>query len=105
MKICAKIFEFEMSMMGELNLFVGLQIKQTKGGIFINQSKYVKDLLKIFGLENAKAIGTPMNSSMKLNKDKKGKPVDVKLYRSMIGNLLYLTTSRPDIMFSICLCA
>jgi hypothetical protein len=97
--------EFEVSMMGELKFFLGLQIKQTEEGIFLNQSKYVIDLLKGFELANAKAYGTPMSSSTKLNKDEKGKPVDVKLYRGMIGSLLYLTASRPDIMFSVCLCA
>uniref|UniRef100_A0A2N9H8V4 non-specific serine/threonine protein kinase n=1 Tax=Fagus sylvatica TaxID=28930 RepID=A0A2N9H8V4_FAGSY len=73
--------EFEMSMMGELKFFLGLQIKQTEEGIFLNQSKYVIDLLKRFGLANAKAYGTPMSPSTKLDKDEKGKPVDVKLYR------------------------
>uniref|UniRef100_A0A2N9HS02 CCHC-type domain-containing protein n=1 Tax=Fagus sylvatica TaxID=28930 RepID=A0A2N9HS02_FAGSY len=73
--------EFEMSMMGELKFFLGLQIKQTEDGIFLNQSKYVIDLLKRFGLTNAKAYGTPMSPSTKLDKDEKGKPVDVKLYR------------------------
>jgi hypothetical protein len=80
--------EFEMSMMKELNFFLGLQIKQTKDGIFINQSKHVKDLLKRFGMENAKAIGTPMSPSTKLDKDEKGKPVDVKLCQGMIGSLI-----------------
>jgi hypothetical protein len=97
--------EFEMSMMGELKFFLGLQIKQTEEGIFLNQSKYVIDLLKRFGLANAKAYGIPMSPSIKFDKDEKGKPVDVKLYRGMIGSLLYLTASRPDIMFSVCLCA
>jgi hypothetical protein len=92
-------------MMGELKFFLGLQIKQTNGGIFLNQSKYVKDLLKRFGFENAKAFGTPMSPSTKLDKDEEGKPVDINLYRGMIGSLLYLTASRPDIMFSVCLCA
>jgi hypothetical protein len=81
--------EFEMSMMGKLKFFLGFQIKQTNGGIFLNQSKYVNDLLKRFGLENAKAFGTPMSPSTKLDKDEKGKPMDVKLYRGMIGSLLY----------------
>ncbi|XP_042983258.1 uncharacterized protein LOC122312662, partial [Carya illinoinensis] len=97
--------EFEMSMMGELTFFLGLQIKQTKSGTFINQSKYIKELLKKFGMENAKEIGTPMSPSTKLDKDESGKPVDSKIYRGMIGSLLYLTASRPDIMFSVCLCA
>ncbi len=71
----------------------------------MNQSRYVKDLLKRFGLESAKAFGTPMSPSTKLDKDEKGKPIDVKLYQGMIGSLLYLTASRPNIMFSVCLCA
>ncbi|GMI76746.1 hypothetical protein HRI_001343900 [Hibiscus trionum] len=97
--------EFEMSMMGELSFFLGLQIKQMSDGTFINQAKYVSDMLKKFGLENAKPQATPMSSSIKLDKDEGGKCVDSKLYRSMIGSLLYLTASRPDIMFSVCLCA
>ncbi|KAK8526380.1 hypothetical protein V6N12_020852 [Hibiscus sabdariffa] len=97
--------EFEMSMMGELSFFLGLQIKQRKDGIFINQAKYIKEKLKKFGMENVKPQATPMSSSIKLDKDEEGKCVDSKLYRSMIGSLLYLTASRPDIMFSVCLCA
>ncbi len=97
--------EFEMSMMGELNFFLGLQIKQTKNGVFINQSKYIKDLLVKYGLENSKSLGTPMSTSIKLDIDEKEKSVNTTLYRGMIGSLLYLTASRPDIMFSVCLCA
>ena len=91
--------------MSELKFSLGFQIKQTEGVQFLNQSKYVIGLLKRFGLENVKAYGSPMSPSTKLDKDEKGKPVDVKLYRGMIGNLLYLTASRPDIMFSVCLYA
>ncbi|GJT39253.1 retrovirus-related pol polyprotein from transposon TNT 1-94 [Tanacetum coccineum] len=97
--------EFEMSMMGELNFFLGLQIKQFEDGIFFNQSKYVKEMLKKFGLENAKPIKTPMSSETKLTRDEEGEPIDDTKYRGMIGSLLYLTASRPDIMFSVCLCA
>ena len=97
--------EFEMSLMGELTFFLGLQIKQTSKGIFVNQSKYTKDLLKRFNMEDAKPFGTPMSTSTKLDKDEKGKDVDQTLYRGMIGSLLYLTASRPDIMFSVCMCA
>ena len=97
--------EFEMSMMGELTFFLGLQIRQSKDGILINQAKYVKDMLKRFNLENIKTLPTPMSPSTKLDADEKGKPIDQKLYRGMIGSLLYLTASRPDIMFSVCLCA
>ena len=97
--------EFEMSMMGELNFFLGLQIKQLKEGTFINQAKYIRDLLKKFNLEEVKAKNTPMGSSIKLDMDEKGKSVDQTKYRGMIGSLLYLTASRPDIMYSVCLCA
>ena len=94
-----------MSMMGELTFFLGLQIKQTKEEISITQSKYTRELLKKFGMESFKNISTPMIPSYKLDKDEHDKNVDSKLYRGMIGSLLYLTASRPDIMFSICMCA
>ncbi|KAJ9680162.1 hypothetical protein PVL29_019450 [Vitis rotundifolia] len=97
--------EFEMSMMGELNFFLGLQIKQPKEGTFINQAKYIKDLLKRFNMEEAKVMKTPISSSIKLDMDEKGKSIDSTMYKGMIGSLLYLTASRPDIMYSICLCA
>ena len=97
--------EFEMSMMGELNFFLSLQIKQLKEGTFINQAKYIRDLLKKFNLEEVKVKNTPMGSSIKLDMDEKGKSVNQTKYRGMIGSLLYLTTSRPDIMYSVCLCA
>ncbi|GJX11842.1 retrovirus-related pol polyprotein from transposon TNT 1-94 [Tanacetum coccineum] len=97
--------EFEMSMMGELNFFLGLQIKQMEDGIFFNQSKYIKEMLKKFGLEDSKPMKTPMSSDTKLTKDKECESVDSTKYRGMIGSLLYLTASRPDIMFSVCLCA
>ncbi|RVW72702.1 Retrovirus-related Pol polyprotein from transposon RE1 [Vitis vinifera] len=91
--------EFEMSMMGELNFFLGLQIKQLKKGTFINQAKYIRDLLKRFNMEKAKTTKTPMSSSIKLENDEKGKSVNSTMYRGMIGSLLYLTTSRPDIIY------
>ena len=97
--------EFEMSMMGELTFFLGLQIKQTNEGIFINQAKYTKELLKKFGMESSKEIGTPMNPACRLDKDEEGNSIDQKLYRGMIGSLVYLTASRPDILFSVCVCA
>ncbi|GJX53308.1 retrovirus-related pol polyprotein from transposon TNT 1-94 [Tanacetum coccineum] len=97
--------EFEMSMMGELNFFLGLQIKQMEDGIFFNQSKYIKEMLKKFGLEDSKPMKTPMSSDTKLIKDEECESVDSTKYRGMIGSLLYLTASRPDIMFSVCLCA
>ena len=97
--------EFEMSMMGELTFFLGLQIKQTREGIFVHQEKYTKQILKKFGYENCKKVTTPMSTSTRLNSDSNQKKVSEKLYRSLIGSLLYLTASRPDILFSVCLCA
>ena len=91
--------------MGELNYFLGLQIKQTNDGIFVNQAKYCKELIKRFGMENSKHLATPMNTSCYLGKDESGQPIDPKQYRGMIGSLLYLSASRPDIMFSVCMCA
>nr|ABA98030.2 retrotransposon protein, putative, Ty1-copia subclass [Oryza sativa Japonica Group] len=96
---------FEMSMMGELKFFLGLQIKQLKEGTFICQTKYLKDMLKKFGMENAKPIHTPMPSNGHLDLNEQGKDVDQKVYRSIIGSLLYLCASRPDIMLSVCMCA
>ena len=96
--------EFEISMMGELIFIFGLQIKQSNEKIFINQSKYATDILKKFGMENVKGISTPMSSSYKLDQDVNDKIVDPKFYRDMIG-LLYLISSRLDIMSSVCMCA
>ncbi|GJW25521.1 retrovirus-related pol polyprotein from transposon TNT 1-94 [Tanacetum coccineum] len=97
--------EFEMSMMGELNFFLGLQIKQMEDGIFFNQSKYIKEMLKKFRLEDSKPNKTPMSTEIKLTKDDESDSVDSSKYRGLVGSLLYLTASRPDIMFSVCLCA
>jgi hypothetical protein len=97
--------EFEVSMIRELSFFLGLQVKQTKDGTFICQSKYVNDLLKRFGMDNSKPIKTPMGINAHLDLDEGSNSVDLKLYRSMIDSLLYFTASRPDIMFSVCMCA
>ena len=93
--------EFEMSMVGELNYFLGLQVKQRKDGIFISQEKYTKNLVKRFGLDFKKHTSTPMSSSIKLSLDVAGVEVDPTLYRSMIGSLIYLTASRPNIAFIV----
>ena len=91
-----------MNLMGELNYFLGLQIKQNRKGIFINQAKYTKDLLKRF--DNSKPMGTPMSPSGKIENDEKGKDVVHTRYRGMFGYFLCLTVSRPVIMFSVCMC-
>jgi len=97
--------EFEMSMMGELNYFLGLQVKQLKDDIFLNQAKYCKDLLRKFEMDKCKPISTPFSTSYHLDQDEAGIPVDKTKYRGLIGSLLYLTASRPDIMFVVCMCA
>ncbi|WVZ58838.1 hypothetical protein U9M48_009064 [Paspalum notatum var. saurae] len=102
-KMMAK--EFEMSMIGELTFFLGFQIKQLREETFIYQEKYTRDLLKRFKMDDCKPIETPMATNIKLDPDESGIKVDQTLYRFMIGSLLYLCASRPDIMFSVCLCA
>jgi hypothetical protein len=97
--------EIEMSMMGELQFFLGLQIKQAKEGTFVHQAKYTKDILKKSKMDDSKPLLTPMSMTTALDADEDGEPMDQKEYRSMIGSLLYLTTMRPDIQFSVCLCA
>ena len=97
--------EFEKSMIGELSYFLSLQIKQLKNGTFVNQGKYIKDMIKKFGMSDSKAISTPMGTNGNLDSDASGNMVDQKLYRSMIGSLHYMTASRPDVMFSVCMCA
>ncbi|GJV89780.1 putative ribonuclease H-like domain-containing protein [Tanacetum coccineum] len=95
---------FQMSFMGELTFFLGLQVEQRKDGIFLSQDKYVYDILKKFGFSSVKTASTPMETHKALTKDAEGTDVDVHLYRSMIGSLMYLTSSRPDIMFAVCAC-
>nr|GEX39540.1 hypothetical protein [Tanacetum cinerariifolium] len=94
--------KFQMSAMGELNFFLGLQVLQKKDGIFLSQDKYVGDILKKFGYSDVRSANTPMDKENPWGKDRTGKDVDHYLYRSMIGSLMYLTASRPDIMFAVC---
>ncbi|GJS46140.1 putative ribonuclease H-like domain-containing protein [Tanacetum coccineum] len=96
--------KFQMSSMGDLTFFLGLQVKQKKDGIFISQDKYVEDILKKFGFTEVKTARTPMETQKPLLKDEDGKEVEVHMYRSMIGSLMYLTSSRPDIMFVVYAC-
>ncbi|GJR13530.1 putative ribonuclease H-like domain-containing protein [Tanacetum coccineum] len=93
---------FQMSSMRELTFFLGLQVKQRKDGIFLSQDKYICDILKKFGFSSVKTASTPMEAHKPLSKDADGTDVDVHLYRSMIRSLMYLTSSRPDIMFVVC---
>nr|GEY69963.1 hypothetical protein [Tanacetum cinerariifolium] len=93
------------SFVGEFTFFLGLQVKQKKHGTFISQDKYVDEILKKFRFIEVKTVSTPMETQKPLLKDEDGEDVDVHMYRSMIGSLMYLTSSRPDIMFVVCACA
>ncbi|GJS36877.1 retrovirus-related pol polyprotein from transposon TNT 1-94 [Tanacetum coccineum] len=110
LKYCTKfsklmVKRFEMSLMGEIKLFFGLQVNQFSNGIFINQSKYILDILKRLGMENCDTVPTPMVEQAKVKLDLVRKLVDHTDYRSIIGSLMYLNLSRPDIMFVTCMCA
>ncbi|GJS77800.1 retrovirus-related pol polyprotein from transposon TNT 1-94 [Tanacetum coccineum] len=96
--------KFDMSMMGELKFFLGIQIHQSPCGIFINQAKYAQEILKKHGMTSCDSIGTPM-ATKHLDADLSGTPVDQMKYRSMVGALMYLTASRPDIVHATCYCA
>ncbi|GJW28823.1 putative ribonuclease H-like domain-containing protein [Tanacetum coccineum] len=97
--------EFEMSAMGELTFFLGLQVKQQPDGIFISQDKYVQDMLRRFDMESVRPATTPYEAAKPKSKDEPDDAVNVHLYRSMIGSLMYLTASRPDIMFAVSACS
>ncbi|GJV85535.1 retrovirus-related pol polyprotein from transposon TNT 1-94 [Tanacetum coccineum] len=97
--------EFKMSMMGQMSFFLGLQISQSPRGIFINQSKYAYEIVKKYGLLTTNYVDTPMVENNKLDEDLQRKQVDATLYRGMIGSFMYLTSSRPDLIYVVCLCA
>ncbi|GKB08080.1 uncharacterized mitochondrial protein-like protein [Tanacetum coccineum] len=97
--------EFEMIAMGELTFFLGLQVKQEPDGIFISQDKYVQDMLKKFDMESVRPATTPFEASKPKSRDEPDDVVNVHLYRSMIGSLMYLTASRPDIQFAVSACS
>ncbi|GJR93623.1 retrovirus-related pol polyprotein from transposon TNT 1-94 [Tanacetum coccineum] len=109
-KAC-KLFAFEMnstfkmSMMGQMSFFLGLQVSQSPRGIFINQSKYAQEILKKFGFDTCTPIDTPMAERPDLDEDKGGKLIDPTRFRGMVGSLMYLSASRPDIVFAVCMCA
>jgi hypothetical protein len=96
--------EFQMSMMEELTFFLGIQAKQTKQGIFVHQVEYTKDLMKKFNMAELQTVSTSMSAATALDPDENGEAIDQREYRSMIGSLLYLTATRPDIQFTVCLC-
>jgi isopentenyldiphosphate isomerase len=93
-----------MSMMEELTFFLGIQVKQMKESIFINQAKYTKDMMKKFNMAELKPVSTLMSMAVVLDPDENGEAIDQRQYRSMIGSLLYLMATRSDIQFDVCLC-
>nr|GEV58507.1 copia protein [Tanacetum cinerariifolium] len=100
--MCSK---FKMSMMAKYHFFLGLQILQSPRGIFLNQSKYALEFLKKYGMESSNLVDTNMVENPKLDEDTQGKAVDPTHYRGMVGTLMYLTASRPDLTFNVCMCA
>ena len=96
---------FKMSMMGQMSFFLGLQVAQNPRGIFVTQSKYALEIIKKYGFDTSQSIDTPMAERPKLDEDLVGKPVDPTRYRGMVGSLMYLSASRPDITFAVCMCA
>ncbi|GJS96879.1 retrovirus-related pol polyprotein from transposon TNT 1-94 [Tanacetum coccineum] len=97
--------KFKMSMMGKMSFFLGLQISQSPRGIFINQTKYALEILKKYGMDSSDSVDTPIVDRTKLDEDLQGKIVDPTHYRGMIGSFMYLTSSRPDLVFVVCMCA
>ncbi|CAM8969933.1 unnamed protein product [Rhodiola kirilowii] len=94
-----------MSMVGELTFFLGIQVRQLENGTEISQQKYLSEVVKKYGLGGSKNVNTPSSPNESLVKDDGSPKTDATIYRGMIGSLLYLTASRPDIMFSVCQCA
>nr|GFB55272.1 uncharacterized mitochondrial protein AtMg00810-like [Tanacetum cinerariifolium] len=97
--------KFQMSMMGQMSFFLSLQVSQSSGGIFINQSKFALEILKNFGMDSCDLVDTPMVDRLKLDEDLLEIPVDQTRFRSMVGSLMYLAASRPDLVFAVCMCA
>ncbi|GJW51500.1 retrovirus-related pol polyprotein from transposon TNT 1-94 [Tanacetum coccineum] len=100
--MCSK---FKMSMMGKISFFLGLQISQSSRGIFLNQSKFALESLKKYGMESSDPVDTPIVEKSKLDEDTQGNAVDLTHYRGMVGTLMYLTASRLDLTFAVCMCA
>ncbi|GJV06035.1 retrovirus-related pol polyprotein from transposon TNT 1-94 [Tanacetum coccineum] len=97
--------KFQMPMMGQMYFFLGLQVSQNPGGIFINQSKFTLEILKKFGMDSCDPVDTPMEDRLKLDEDPLWIPVDQTRFRSMVDSLMYITANRLDLIFTICMCA
>ncbi|GJX21055.1 retrovirus-related pol polyprotein from transposon TNT 1-94 [Tanacetum coccineum] len=97
--------KIKMSIMGQMSFFLGLQISYSPRGMFIKQSKYASQIVKKYVMLTSDSEDTPMVEKSKLDEDLQGTPIDATLYRGMIGSLMYLTSSRPDFIYAVCLCA
>ena len=95
--------EFEITDLGLMKFFLGIEVQQSERGIFISQSKYASEVLKIFNMSNCKTAPTPVITGLKFSKDDEGSTVDPMLFKRIVGNLMYLTATRPDIMYGVCL--
>ena len=95
--------EFDMTDLGMMHYFLGIEVVQSAGGIFISQKKYAQEILDKFQMTDCNHVGTPVETSMKLFKDPEGRKVDSTLYKQIVGSLMYLTTTRPDIMYAVSL--
>nr|GEY82827.1 uncharacterized mitochondrial protein AtMg00810-like [Tanacetum cinerariifolium] len=99
------MFSNEMSLKFKMSFFLGLQVSQSPRGIFINQSKFALEILKKFRMDSCDSVDTPMVDQLKLDEDLSRTPIDQTRFRSMVGSLMYLTASRPDLVFAVCMCA
>lgn len=97
------MIEFDMTDLGRMRYFLGIEVLQRKDGIFISQRKYAQEVLERFNMDQCNSVHNPVVPGFKLTKDKEGVEVDSTLYKQMVGSLMYLTATRPDLMFIVCL--
>jgi hypothetical protein len=97
--------EFQISMIGELTFFLGIQVKETKQGTFAHQTKCTKDLMKMFNMAELKLVSIAMSTTTRMDRDENGEATDQREHKSMIGSPLYLTVTQPNIQLVVCLCA
>ncbi|PRQ41856.1 putative RNA-directed DNA polymerase [Rosa chinensis] len=95
--------EFDMTDLGLMHFFLGIEVKQSSGGIFVTQRKYAQEVLERFQMKDCNSVTTPTDPTIKLKKDSEGKKIDATLFKQIVGSLMYLTTTRPDIMYAVSL--
>ncbi|XP_068311223.1 uncharacterized mitochondrial protein AtMg00810-like [Pyrus communis] len=97
------IAEFDMTDLGKMKYFLGIEVMQTTTGFFIRQQKYVQEVLERFHMENCNPVGTPTKPGLKLTSDLDGERVDSTYFKQIVGSLMYLIATQPDIMYAVCL--